>query len=77
MSNATNPVFPKIKIAQAAKLAGKTQQYIRIAMQRNLIDIGVAMKMPGANKYYYDIRPQTLAEYLGVSLEEMYKALEK
>lgn len=67
--------LPRIKVQQAAELSGRAAQYIRIAMQRNLIDIGVAMRMPGAKKYYYDIRPQKLANYLGISVESMYEKL--
>lgn len=67
--------LPRITVQQAAELSGRAAQYIRIAMQRNLIDIGIAMKMPGSSKYYYDIRPQKLADYLGIDLASMYNRL--
>ena len=67
--------LPRITVQQAAELSGRAAQYIRIAMQRNLIDIGIAMKMPGSSKYYYDIRPQKLADYLGIDLISMYNRL--
>lgn len=67
--------LPRIKVQQAAELSGRAAQYIRIAMQRDLIDIGTAIKMPGSTKYYYDIRPQKLAEYLGISVKNMYEKL--
>lgn len=67
--------LPRITVQQAAELSGRAAQYIRIAMQRNLIDIGVAMKMPGSTRYYYDIRPQKLANYLGIDVSSMYASL--
>ncbi len=69
--------LPKITPAMAGELAGKSAQFIRIGMQRNLLEppIGTVMKFPGKERYYYDIRPQKLAEYLGVSIEEMYSKL--
>jgi hypothetical protein len=69
--------LPKITPAMAGELAGKSTQFIRIGMQRNLLNppIGTAMKMTGQERYYYDIRPQKLAEYLGVTIPEMYRKL--
>lgn len=68
--------LPKITPAMAAELAGTSAQYIRIRMQRNLFEppIGSAIRLTG-NRYNYDIRPHLLAEYLGVSVEEMYHKL--
>lgn len=69
--------LPKITPAMAAELAGKSAQFIRIGMQRSLLDppIGTAFKFSGSERYCYDIRPQKLAEYLGVTVEEMYRKL--
>lgn len=69
--------LPKITPAMAAELAGKSAQFIRIGMQRNLLDppIGKALKLQGSEHYCYDIRPQKLAEYLGVTVEDMYQKL--
>lgn len=69
--------LPKISPAMAAELAGKSAQFIRIGMQRNLLNpsIGTAFKLQGNERYCYDIRPQKLAEYLGVTVEDMYKKL--
>lgn len=69
--------LPKITPAMAAELAGKSAQFIRIGMQRNLLDppIGKAFKFSGSERYCYDIRPQKLSEYLGITIEDMYKKL--
>ncbi|MCM1270329.1 MAG: hypothetical protein NC247_06875 [Ruminococcus flavefaciens] len=69
--------LPKITPAMAAELAGKSAQFIRIGMQRNLLDppIGKAFKLQGSEHYCFDIRPQKLAEYLGVTVEDMYQKL--
>lgn len=68
--------LPKITPAMAAELIGSSTQYVRVRLQRNLFDppIGSAMKI-GTGRYYYDIRPQKLAEYLGITVSEMYSKL--
>lgn len=61
----------KITVTQAAALMGKSALFVREAMRREVLDIGIAMQMPGSEKWNFHISPQKLAEYLGVSVEEL------
>lgn len=59
-------IQPKnISVEQASKLIGKSQQWVRIAMQRNIINIGTCIKRDGCKRYDYYINPTLLYKYLG------------
>ena len=63
-----------ITVNEAAIIIGASPQFVRIAMQRKAIDIGVALVMPGSTEYTYNISAIRLAEYSGKDLD---KELEK
>lgn len=63
-----------ITVNEAAIIIGASPQFVRIAMQRKAIDIGVALVMPGSTEYTYNISANRLAEYSGKDIE---KELEK
>lgn len=65
----------KIKVAEAAAIMGKTELFIREAMRRGLMNIGVAMQMPGSVKWTFFISPPLLAEYLGITVDELWEML--
>lgn len=54
----------KITIKKASELMGKSQSFVRIAMQRNLINIGTCIKKEGCKRYDYYINPELLYKYL-------------
>lgn len=54
----------RISVAQAAKELGTSQQFVRIGLQRGVLNFGVAVKMNG-NRYTYHICESKLREYLG------------
>lgn len=64
-----------ISIAQASKLIGKSQQFVRISIQRNLIEgLGYCVKKNGKQRYDYFINKNVLYEYLKKEKEkELYK----
>lgn len=37
----------KVTVKRAAEILGKSQQFVRIGLQRNILPFGVAMQMPG------------------------------
>lgn len=51
-----------ITIEQAAKMLGKSKQFVRMALQRGVAPFGFAVKM--SSKYTYHISPKKLAEYM-------------
>ena len=58
-----------LKVAEAARLMGKSEQFIRIQMQRGLLPIGCA-KQNQNGKYSYYISPKLFEEYTGIKLHE-------
>lgn len=58
----------KISVAEAAKILGKSEQFVRIGLQRGLLPIGTAVKM--SSRWTYHISPKLLAEYVGEIEEE-------
>ncbi|MBO0586152.1 hypothetical protein [Sporosarcina sp. E16_8] len=56
-----------IKISDAAKLMGKSQQFVRVGLQRNILPFGFAVQM--SSKWTYHISPKLLNEYVGIKQE--------
>ena len=56
----------KIKVDEAAQMLGVSPQYVRLGLQRNVFDFGVAFKVKKGNvKYNYVIYPEKLMNYVG------------
>lgn len=54
-----------VSIADAARILGKSPQFVRIGLQRQLLPFGVAVQM--SSKWTYHISPKLLEEYAGKS----------
>lgn len=54
----------KISIEEAARRLGKSQQFVRVALQNGAAPFGFATKVSG-NSYDYHISPKLLGEYIG------------
>lgn len=52
-----------MSVKEAAQRMGKSEQFVRIGLQRGLIPFGFAVKCSG--KYSYHISPKLFEEYLG------------
>ena len=63
----------KILTADVAKLIGKSELTIREGIRREYFDFGIAMQLPGSKRYNFTILPAKLAEFLGISVEELYQ----
>ena len=59
----------KITPDQAAAVMGCSAQFIRIGLQRGLLDIGNAVKM--STKWTYNISPAKLAARQGMTVEQL------
>lgn len=57
-----------IKVDKAAHLMGKSQQFVRIGLQRGLLPFGTAIKM--SSMWTYHISPQKFYEYMGMDFKE-------
>lgn len=58
------PYQKNIPVEVAAKLLGKSDQFVRIALQRGLAPFGFATKISG-HKYSYHISPALFTKYQG------------
>ena len=52
-----------MKVKEAAKLLGKSEQFVRIGLQRGILHFGYAVKM--SSKCAYHISDFKVYEYLG------------
>lgn len=68
-------MIKKVTPEQAALIMGCGAQYIRIGLQRGLLDIGDAVKM--STKWTYNIAPAKLAERQGLTIEQLEEELKR
>jgi len=54
-----------VTIKQAAEIMGKSEQFVRVGLQRGLLPFGTAWKMPGSSSFSYYIYPNKFQEYVG------------
>ena len=60
-----------VPVIVAAKIMGKSPQFIRIGLQRGILPIGVAMKTDDKNEQYdYYISPRLLTQFTGGVISE-------
>ena len=57
-----------ISVKKAAQLMGKSEQFVRIGLQRGLLPIGQAIKMSSMWTYY--ISPKLFEEFTGVKIQD-------
>lgn len=52
-----------LKVSECAKLLGKSEQFVRIGLQRGVLPFGYAVKM--SSKWTYHISDTKVYDYLG------------
>lgn len=52
----------KIPVAKAAEIMGVSKEFVRIGLQRGILDFGVAVKM--SSRWTYYINPQRFENYM-------------
>lgn len=62
----------RISTALAAKIIDKCEDYVRFGLQQQRLPFGTAVQT-GANRWSYHISPKLLADYSGLSIEEIEK----
>ena len=60
------PSHQKVTIKEAARRLGKSQQFVRVALQNGVAPFGFAIKGSGST-FDYHISPKLLDEYIGES----------
>jgi hypothetical protein len=58
-----------LTVQETAKLMGKSQDFVRIGLQRNLLPFGYAVKT-GKQRFSYFISKQKFTEATGIKTEE-------
>lgn len=53
-----------MKVKECAQLLGKSEQFVRIGLQRGILPFGYAVKM--SSKWTYHISEAKVHEYLGI-----------
>ena len=66
----------KIPTAIAARVLGKSEDFIRFGLQQRAFDFGTAVKTRD-NRWSYHISPKLLAEYSGVPRMQIEKMAEE
>lgn len=66
-------MLKKITPEDAAAIMGCSAQFVRIGLQRSLLDIGNAVKM--SSKWTYNISPAKLASRQGITVEQLERSL--
>lgn len=61
----------KVTTHDAARILEKSEQFVRIGLQRQLLPFGFAMKRDGCRKFSYFINPAQFAAYCGVTLADL------
>lgn len=59
-----------LSVKRAAELSGMSEQFIRVGLQKGVLDFGYAVKING-NAYRYYISPVKFAERIGIKPEEV------
>ena len=65
----TSQGLKALTVEQAAKALGKSQQFVRVALQRGIAPFGFAVKVTG-EKWSYHISQKRFEEYTAASIEE-------
>lgn len=62
-------ITSKISPSMAGKLLNQSTEFVRIGLIQQRLPVGTAVKM--SINYVYDIRPNMLAEYMGIPQDEL------
>lgn len=55
----------RIKVTEAARIMGVSDEFVRVGLIKGLLPFGVAMKKEDNKRYSYYISPKLFAEYVG------------
>lgn len=58
-----------LSVIAAAEIMGKSQQFVRVGLQRGLLPFGTAVKMSSMWTYY--ISPKRFCEYVGIQEQSL------
>jgi hypothetical protein len=62
--------------ADAARVLGKPPMWVMLGLRQGRLPIGAAVLGEGG-RWSYDVRPERLAQYMGISTDELWSRIEK
>ena len=66
----------RITMSEAARVMGKDTLFVGEMMKQGRLPIGEAELMEGRVRWNYIISPKLLADYMGMTMDELWKELE-
>lgn len=63
----------RITVAEAARVMGKDTLFVAELMKQGRLPIGEAEQMEGRVRWNYYISPKLLADYIGLSMDELWR----
>lgn len=54
----------RISVQQVARALGKSDEFVRVGLQRGLLPFGTAYKLPGRKKYSYLVNFEKFVKYV-------------
>ena len=63
-----------MKVRDAARLIGKPAMWVMLGLRQEKLPIGCAVLGEGG-RWSYDIRPERLAQYMGITTDELWDRL--
>ena len=67
----------RITVAEAARVMGKDTLFVSELLKQGRMPIGEAERMEGRVRWNYYISPKLLADYIGMTVEELWTAIEE
>lgn len=65
----------RITVAEAARVMGKDTLFVAELMKQGRMPIGEAELMEGRVRWNYYISPKLLADYIGLSMDELWREI--
>ena len=66
----------RITVAEAARVMGKATLFVAEMLKQGRMPIGEALLMEDRVRWNYYISPALLAEYIGMTVEELWREIE-
>ena len=65
----------RITVAEAARVMGKDTLFVSELLKQGRLPIGDAEQMEGRVRWNYYISPKLLADYIGLSMDELWREI--
>lgn len=59
-----------LTIKEVSRIMGKSEMFVRIGLQRNILPFGTAQILPNRSRYSYYISPKLFYDFVGLETEQ-------